>query len=437
MPRLPIVGGDEGTWGSILNEFLNVSHQADGNLKGVDLGPVRFVKPASLGGDDTNDGLSWATAKLTIQSAYDSLPSTGGAIIGTSGDYDVGAGLVITKDKPLSLRSVNGNATWRSAEGGYDTMRIYSSNPACTALISLADGVGVNNHYGGIFDGLFFKFTQENTKYAIYGQNWSHCKVHHCTFLRDGGLTAVDQIAILTKTNLTYGDDNSWWNISENMCGGLALCEMGIQGTIQNCNHILVKDNVLFGRGKAEVGIAPAIRINGSNRSIVRDNSIERYKYAVYFDKCVGCVSEGNAGDGNTVEIFQYIYNNSIRCYVNNGGCYTPDATDLLCQIENPPCLDNVIMGHGSLTTSWGGYAADAIEDNTTLKKNIILAPQMNVVDRTIWRTGYDMGGAGSPEGVVIAPVGAKYHRFDGSNGTWLYFKESGNWTNTGWVARV
>ncbi|MEX2398808.1 MAG: hypothetical protein WD432_02060 [Candidatus Saccharimonadales bacterium] len=37
MPRLPIPGEDAGTWGDILNEFLEVSHQADGSLRNINL----------------------------------------------------------------------------------------------------------------------------------------------------------------------------------------------------------------------------------------------------------------------------------------------------------------------------------------------------------------------------------------------------------------
>lgn len=33
MARLPIPGGDESTWGQVLNDFLNVSHAGDGTLK--------------------------------------------------------------------------------------------------------------------------------------------------------------------------------------------------------------------------------------------------------------------------------------------------------------------------------------------------------------------------------------------------------------------
>ncbi len=33
MPRLPTPGGDEGNWGTVLNEFLEVEHNSDGTLK--------------------------------------------------------------------------------------------------------------------------------------------------------------------------------------------------------------------------------------------------------------------------------------------------------------------------------------------------------------------------------------------------------------------
>jgi hypothetical protein len=43
--------------------------------------------------------------------------------------------------------------------------------------------------------------------------------------------------------------------------------------------------------------------------------------------------------------------------------------------------------------------------------------------------------GAGSPEGVIVAPVGSLYSRTDGGAATSLYVKESGA-SNTGWVAK-
>jgi hypothetical protein len=33
MSRLPVVGGDLDVWGTVLNDFLSVSHAADGTIK--------------------------------------------------------------------------------------------------------------------------------------------------------------------------------------------------------------------------------------------------------------------------------------------------------------------------------------------------------------------------------------------------------------------
>src|SRR5579863_6083493 len=43
-------------------------------------GPADAIQFASPNGNNSNDGLSWGSAKLTIMAAYDSLPYTGGVI---------------------------------------------------------------------------------------------------------------------------------------------------------------------------------------------------------------------------------------------------------------------------------------------------------------------------------------------------------------------
>jgi len=44
--------------------------------------------------------------------------------------------------------------------------------------------------------------------------------------------------------------------------------------------------------------------------------------------------------------------------------------------------------------------------------------------------------GAGSPQGVVAAPVSTMYLRTDGGTNTTIYVKETGGNTNLGWVAK-
>ena len=55
--------------------------------------------------------------------------------------------------------------------------------------------------------------------------------------------------------------------------------------------------------------------------------------------------------------------------------------------------------------------------------------------DMTFIEDRYRRKGAGSPEGVVTAPIGAVYHNTTGGAGTSFYVKESGT-GNTGWVGK-
>jgi hypothetical protein len=62
MANLPTPGGDSGSWGDILNEFLQVAHNADGSL----ILPVEFAIALS---DETTD-LSTGTAIVTFRAPY-------------------------------------------------------------------------------------------------------------------------------------------------------------------------------------------------------------------------------------------------------------------------------------------------------------------------------------------------------------------------------
>jgi hypothetical protein len=50
MARLPVVGGDAGNWGTILNTFLQVSHASDGTLNSGVVGATQTNLPSVAGG---------------------------------------------------------------------------------------------------------------------------------------------------------------------------------------------------------------------------------------------------------------------------------------------------------------------------------------------------------------------------------------------------
>ncbi len=64
MSRLPRPGGDKGSWGNVLNDFLSVAHNSDGSLKDAATIAGKYTKPA--------DGIPKADLDAAVQTALDS-----------------------------------------------------------------------------------------------------------------------------------------------------------------------------------------------------------------------------------------------------------------------------------------------------------------------------------------------------------------------------
>lgn len=69
MARLPQPGGDEGEWGTILNEFLTVSHDTDGTVK-ADAVDASALQDGSVAGTKLQDN-SVTSAKLSASGGSD------------------------------------------------------------------------------------------------------------------------------------------------------------------------------------------------------------------------------------------------------------------------------------------------------------------------------------------------------------------------------
>ena len=65
--RLPTPGGDSGTWGDVLNEFLSVGHDAAGN--NTNLRPLQVDKGTVTSGTVTFDASVSLKQKLTVTGA--------------------------------------------------------------------------------------------------------------------------------------------------------------------------------------------------------------------------------------------------------------------------------------------------------------------------------------------------------------------------------
>jgi Pectate lyase superfamily protein len=87
MTRLPTVGGDSSAWGTILNSFLGVAHNADGSLKNL----FYNVKDPAYGavGDGTTDDTTAIGLAITAATA------TGGIVFFPPGNYKISSALVL------------------------------------------------------------------------------------------------------------------------------------------------------------------------------------------------------------------------------------------------------------------------------------------------------------------------------------------------------
>ena len=107
MARLPLPGGDDGTWGTILNDYLTQVHNADGTLKADAVSNINIVnatiqaaKLAQTYIQSSEKGSASGVASLdaTTKVPVAQLPSVGGDLSGTVTNAQIVAGAVATTE---------------------------------------------------------------------------------------------------------------------------------------------------------------------------------------------------------------------------------------------------------------------------------------------------------------------------------------------------
>ncbi len=195
MARLPTVGGDSGNWGSVLNEFLGVAHNAGGTIKNY------FYNVKDYGA--TGDGSTDDTA--AIQSAIDAVPSrtnTGGGILFfPPGDY-----------KTTSTLTITGNARQLHVMGFGASIR-----PTGNFFGITISDVGSTVTQTSISGLTIWTRGDASTKGGIVIQKSWNVRIKECTFVADGASSNFQGCIVVQNSDSSDNDTGSFWTVIEDV----------------------------------------------------------------------------------------------------------------------------------------------------------------------------------------------------------------------------
>jgi len=143
MARLPVPGGDKGSWGDVLNDYLRASHQDDGSLKKAAL--------QAAGGVTSVNGKNPSTGNVALQLGDLSDVDTTGIADGEVLTYSSGAGKWLSAT-PGAGSIVPQPADYTITKSGANTLAVktadgtnaYSGADAGAALTAAISALGAN-----------------------------------------------------------------------------------------------------------------------------------------------------------------------------------------------------------------------------------------------------------------------------------------------------
>lgn len=134
MSRLPTPGSDDNTWGDVLNDFLGVSHAADGTIKASVVGSSQIVDGSIVSGDiSATAGITKTQLASAVQTslglADTALQSVSGATSSVTGGVRLTGDLGGTATAPTTPTAVHltGNETIAGTKTFTDAVTSFST----------------------------------------------------------------------------------------------------------------------------------------------------------------------------------------------------------------------------------------------------------------------------------------------------------------------
>jgi len=218
--------------------------------------PVQYVSPD---GNDANNGLTWLTAKKTIQSAVN-VVNPHGTVFVTNGTYHLSSQIWV--NKPILIESINGmNST--VIDGGRSNRCFNLSDVNCRIkgftiahgnTTSSGGGVLCVNKMPVIENCIFIENSAENNGGGMYKGTANHCSFSENSSTLHSGGGMYDGVA-----NYCFFTENTAKNNGGGMCQGIANnCSFvanssenyggGLSDSIAN-NSLFRQNSAIFGGG--------------------------------------------------------------------------------------------------------------------------------------------------------------------------------------------
>lgn len=379
MARLPTPGGDAGTWGDILNDFLQVGHRDDGSPKGVP--EVVNVKDFGAKGDGVTNDQAAYTACLNA------LPASGGIIYFAPGTY--------------FLDLAGGGATeFRISSKNNVTICGSSATIACAKNTRFLDANYCNNLkiFGLRFTGTLqtdaYTGNEENGRIRlsgcngveIFGNTWEQVaqsvfiwvmnddvKIHHNEILNvfapiqsGGGSGAYNRNIFITDNYILSNNTPINPPLMAANDDAIALFS-GPSGQFVISNNIVDKNGAAGSPGNIAHGIFVALGSSDVSREVIISNNIVRNGInTVDLGAYVCAAIEVN---GSLQDISDVVITNNI-IYNNNRGILAVGPINRLIIKHN--IVDTVIAGAAGAPLPVGIGVGSSSIDMADISHNIV-----------------------------------------------------------------
>lgn len=243
MARQPVVGADSNAWGTILNAYLSVAHNADGSIKNL----MFNVTDPAYGADPTGTNDSTTAINNAITAA-----ASGGIVYFPPGTYKTSGSLVITADN-IILQGAGWGTVIKPASGAqFDVIS--------TAIPASAGLSGFIRNYLGIVN---LMIDCSNMTGTTAGQgNAIHWYGVRYSYIRDVYVKSCQNWAILLDGDNTGPGNNFGYDCQVFRCV-FDLCNAGIWNTNTEAHDII--GNRFKWAGTATAAAQPALGTQDTN----------------------------------------------------------------------------------------------------------------------------------------------------------------------------